>query len=75
MKKESLVHIVCTRANYLSYHTCMHYPRNILEVSIMGVYKDTEIPKKCTGEAAGSKDMPGMLQRTLLQAIVYLVNH
>ena len=53
----------------------MHYPRNILELSVMGVYKDSEIPKKCTGEAAGSTDMPGMLQHTLLQAIVYLVNH
>ena len=40
----------------------------------MGVYKNTKIRKKCTGEPAGSMDMPGMLQHTPLQVIVYLVN-
>ena len=38
-------HIVCACANYLGYHACMRYPRKYTEVSIMGVYKNTEIPK------------------------------
>ena len=44
-KRESLVHIVCTCTNYLSYHACRHYSRKYTGVSIMGVYKNTEIPK------------------------------
>ena len=68
---ESLVHIVCACANYLSYHTCMCYPRKYTEVSCVQKYSWWNT-QKCTGEPA---DMPSVLQRTLLQAIVYLVNH
>ena len=41
-RRESLVHIICACANYLGYHTCMCYPRKYTEVSIMGMYKNTE---------------------------------
>ena len=44
-ERESLAHIVCTCANYLGYHTCMRYPRKYMEVSIISVYKNTEILK------------------------------
>ena len=44
-KGESLVHIVCACANYLGYHGCGCYPRKYMGVSIMGVYKNTKIPK------------------------------
>ena len=45
VKRESLVHIVCACTNYCDYRTRMHYPRKDMEVSVMGVYKNTEIPK------------------------------
>ena len=48
------------------------YPRKYTGVFIMGVYKNTEIPKNVLENLY----MPSALQRTLLrQAIVYLVNH
>ena len=47
MKIESLVHIVGACANYLGYHAYMLILGKISEVSVMGVYKITEIFKKC----------------------------
>ena len=44
-RRESLVHIVCACANYLSYHACRCYPRKYTGVSIMGVYKILKYPK------------------------------
>ena len=46
VKIESLVHIVGACANYLGYHAYMLILGKISEVSVMGVYKITEIFKK-----------------------------
>ena len=71
-KRESLVHIACACANYLGYHACTRYPRKYTEVLFIGVYKKYWNTQKCTGEPADMLDMPSVLQRTLLQAIILL---
>ena len=71
MKGESLVYIVC--ASTVITCVCVIL-ENISKVFIMGVYKNTKIPQNVLENLLVQMDIPGMLQCTPLQVIVYLVN-